>query len=79
MLVRDQVVPMSVLPDTLHAARVEDYRRFSRSPDWKCFGCGERLGKHRYGDDACPNVHWRCGNGQPQWRESWHFRLSHSQ
>lgn len=39
-----------------------------------CFGCGLRLGRHRYGDDACPNTHWRPGNGQPQWREGWKFK-----
>lgn len=32
-----------------------------------CAGCGQRLGKHRYGDDACPNPNWRAGNGQAQW------------
>jgi hypothetical protein len=29
--------------------------------------CGKRRGLHRYGDEACPNRLWTCGNGQPQW------------
>lgn len=33
----------------------------------ECLRCGQRLGKHRYGDDACPNVRWKAGNGQSQW------------
>lgn len=33
-----------------------------------CLLCGQRLGKHRYGDDACPNTRWSAGNGQPQWK-----------
>lgn len=33
----------------------------------ECLRCGQRLGKHRYGDDACPNTRWSAGNGQPQW------------
>jgi hypothetical protein len=29
--------------------------------------CGKRRGLHRYGDEACPNRLWTCGNGHPQW------------
>jgi hypothetical protein len=28
--------------------------------------CGRRRGLHRFGDERCPNPHWRPGNGQPQ-------------
>lgn len=41
----------------------------------RCFTCGARLGLHRYGDDACPNIHWKPGNWQPQYREGWRFRF----
>lgn len=44
----------------------------------RCFTCGQRLGLHRYGDDACPNIHWRPGNGHPQWRLEWRFRFDRS-
>ncbi len=43
-----------------------------------CHGCSQRLGLHRIGDDACPNIHWRPGNGQPQYREGWRFRFDRS-
>lgn len=36
----------------------------------ECAACGQRLGKHRYGTDQCPNSHWRAGNGQSQWLTS---------
>ncbi len=44
--------------------------------NWRslCFGCGRRLGLHRYGTNQCPNTWWRPGNGQPQWRERWIFK-----
>lgn len=29
--------------------------------------CGHWPGRHRWGDNACPNPKWRCGNGQAQW------------
>lgn len=29
--------------------------------------CGKRRGLHRYGDEACPNRLWTCGNGHRQW------------
>lgn len=32
-----------------------------------CARCGQRLGKHRFGNDQCPNAAWRPGNGQSQW------------
>ena len=35
-----------------------------------CAVCGQRLGKHRFGDDACPNPRWQPGNGQSQWLTS---------
>lgn len=41
-----------------------------------CFACGRRLGQHRYGDNTCPNTQWKPGNGQPQWREGWRFRMA---
>lgn len=34
-----------------------------------CAICGNRLGKHRFGTDQCPNARWSAGNGGPQWRE----------
>lgn len=32
-----------------------------------CSYCGQRLGKHKYGTDQCPNTKWRPGNGHAQW------------
>lgn len=37
--------------------------------------CGGRLGQHRFGDEACPNPKWRCGNGQPQWLQRFYVRM----
>lgn len=36
--------------------------------------CGKRPGQHRRGDNACPNPHWRTGNGLPQWLERTFYR-----
>lgn len=36
--------------------------------------CGKWPGQHRYGDNACPNSLWKCGNGQPQWRERTYYQ-----
>jgi hypothetical protein len=38
-----------------------------------CAHCKQRRGLHRYGDEACPNTHWKTGNGRPQWLEAWSF------
>lgn len=29
--------------------------------------CGIRRGRHRWGDEACPNPWWRIGNGHQPW------------
>lgn len=38
-----------------------------RSCDGVRCTCGHFPGRHRWGDNACPNPLWRCGNGKPQW------------
>jgi hypothetical protein len=45
-----------------------DTHRRLRSPGAVC-ACGLPLGKHRYGSEACPNPHWKPGNGQSQWQD----------
>lgn len=35
--------------------------------------CGMREGLHRWGDGACPNRLWKCGNGQPQWSTKYSY------
>jgi hypothetical protein len=32
-----------------------------------CARCERRRGQHRFADEACPNTHWRAGNGRSQW------------
>lgn len=32
--------------------------------------CGHYPGRHRWGDNACPNPRWRAGNGQQQWLQN---------
>lgn len=48
-----------------HRAALDLKQQLVQSPD--CVICGQRLGKHRYGTDQCPNLRWQAGNGQPQW------------
>lgn len=35
-----------------------------------CALCGQRLGKHKFGSDQCPNAKWTVGGGQSQWLTS---------
>lgn len=41
--------------------------------------CGQRLGQHRWGDDACQNPYWRAGNGLPQWLGARSFRIARAE
>jgi len=47
---------------------------FQRRPDGVQCVCGKWPGQHRWGDNACPNSLWKCGNGQPQWRERTYYQ-----
>lgn len=51
-----------------HKSGAAAKRAMQEAPN--CTRCGQRLGKHRYGDDACPNPQWVAGNGKEQWLRS---------
>jgi hypothetical protein len=45
-------------------------QQLTRTPP--CSACGERLGKHKFGSNQCPNADWAPSNGKPQWRLSFY-------
>lgn len=48
--------------------------RYEKYSDGVPCMCGKRPGQHRWGDNACPNPHWRTSNGLPQWLERTFYR-----
>lgn len=58
-----------------HRAALEIKRQAVFNED-VCAGCGLTIGKHRYGDDACPNKDWTPGGGQSQWLEGQSYRAA---
>lgn len=52
-------------------------KRVLQQSDPVCRICHQPLGKHRWGDDACPNMKWKVGNGQDQWSESTFTEITH--
>lgn len=58
----DRAYPPSAF--ALYTNRLPRPRQEAEGP--RCI-CGKWPGQHRWGDNACPNPAWKCGNGRPQW------------
>lgn len=57
-----------------HHRAALDHKQQLQLPD--CVICGQRLGRHRFATDQCPNPRWSPGNGEGNWQNTSYLETS---